>query len=235
MVLADIPGLIEGASEGKGLGDEFLRHISRNSVLLHVLDANSEDMARDYQIVQKELKAYQKDLYHKKQLVVINKVDEEDPELGELLKADLISKTKLKAKEVLVISAYQHRGLIELKDRLWQLVEQNKTPIEANKTEVVVFQPDLEEDSRYFEIVELESMQNEDGENQRRFQIHGKRINQIAIMTDFFNEEAVDRLWDVFQKIGLWKALEKKGASIGDRIGFARFDYWTPYREFFKL
>ena len=124
-VIADIPGIIEGASQGKGLGLRFLRHIERNSVLLFLLPADSEDIAADYTILANELVAFNPELAEKTRLLAVTKIDlVDDSEL------DRIRKKLPKNVPAVFISSVQQRGLVELKDLLWQTINQ---PIVANE------------------------------------------------------------------------------------------------------
>lgn len=110
IVLADIPGLIEGASIGKGLGDKFLRHIERTKIVIHIIDANSSDPVADYKVIRKELKDFSKELTKKKEIVVLNKIDTlSEDELAEKL-SDL-KKAKIKT---IQISAATHLNTDEL-------------------------------------------------------------------------------------------------------------------------
>ena len=107
IILADIPGLIEGASVGKGLGDKFLRHIERTTILVHVIDANSDDVLRDYKVIRQELKAFSPLLTKKIEIVVLNKADS-------VLEADLKEKMAVLSKarkKPILISAATHKGL----------------------------------------------------------------------------------------------------------------------------
>lgn len=234
LVITDIPGLVEGASEGKGLGDQFLRHISRNAVLVHLIDVNHKDVVGAYLTIQNELQAYSKDLYKKSQIIVLNKVDSDDKDLHEMLIKDFRKEAKIpKNITVLCISALMKTGLQELLGSMVKIFGDYKESLKADVSQVSekkiekVYQPHIEEDSRYFEISE----DSEEKEGGKVFRVTGKRINQIAIMTDFDNEEALDRLWDVFQKIGVWKELEKRAAKESDKITFQRFEKKIPYRE----
>lgn len=116
-VMADIPGIIEGAAEGKGLGHRFLRHIERNSTLLFLIPADSDDLAKEYEILLNELKKHNPELLDKQRLLAISKSDMLDDELKEEL-----------AKEVpegvpyLFISSVAQMGLTELKDELWKML-----------------------------------------------------------------------------------------------------------------
>jgi GTPase len=116
-VMADIPGIIEGASEGKGLGLRFLRHIERNAVLLFLVPATSDDVAADYAILTRELEAFNPELADKKRLLAITKTDLADAEAMGRIKTMLPENVS-----VVFISSVQQRGLAELKDKLWQLL-----------------------------------------------------------------------------------------------------------------
>lgn len=116
-VVADIPGIIEGASEGKGLGLRFLRHIERNAVLLFIIPIDSEDIKKEYQILLNELKQYNSELLDKKRIIAISKCD--------LIPADELEKVKKKLKfdiPVTFISAHTQMGITQLKDELWKLL-----------------------------------------------------------------------------------------------------------------
>lgn len=116
-VMADIPGIIEGAAEGKGLGHRFLRHIERNSTLLFLIPADSDDIKKEYQILLNELKKHNPELLDKKRLLAISKSDMLDEELKEEIEKEL-------PKEVpyLFISSVAQKGLTELKDKLWEML-----------------------------------------------------------------------------------------------------------------
>lgn len=113
-VVADIPGLIEGAAEGKGLGVRFLRHIERNSMLLFVIAADSNDIRKDYEILLKELQKYNPELLDKKRLLAISKADFLDEELKEEIKKELPENITS-----VFISSHRAEGLQELKDLIW--------------------------------------------------------------------------------------------------------------------
>ena len=121
-VMADIPGIIEGAAEGKGLGHYFLRHIERNAVLLFLVPADSSDIAKEYQILMNELRKYNPELLDKKHLLAISKADMLDEELMEEMDQEL--KQRLKDVPYLFISSVSQYGLQALKDRLWLLLNE---------------------------------------------------------------------------------------------------------------
>ena len=120
-VMADIPGIIKGASEGKGLGYRFLRHIERNSVLLFMIPADCDHIASEYEILKNELEAYNPELTHKDSVLVISKSDMLDDELKQEL--DLELKEELEGVPYLYISSVAQTGLLELKDEIWKLIE----------------------------------------------------------------------------------------------------------------
>jgi GTP-binding protein len=122
-VMADIPGIIEGAAEGKGLGVRFLRHIERNSILLFLIPADSNDIVADYKILLNELEEYNPELLHKKRMLGISKADMLDEELFDALKKDVDKKFAKKFKIPYVIfSSHSGKNLQPLKDELWKLM-----------------------------------------------------------------------------------------------------------------
>jgi len=119
-VIADIPGIIEGAAEGKGLGHRFLRHIERNSTLLFLVPADAKDIKKEYDILVDELKRYNPELLDKERLIAISKSDMLDEELKHELNNEL--KNSLKNTPYVFISSVAQQGLQELKDKLWQML-----------------------------------------------------------------------------------------------------------------
>jgi len=116
-VMADIPGIIEGAAEGKGLGHYFLRHIERNSILLFLVPADAEDIARQYEVLLDELRRYNPEMLDKERLVAISKCDMLDDELKTELKIEL---DKVLPLDYVFISSVAQQGITELKDKLWR-------------------------------------------------------------------------------------------------------------------
>ncbi len=119
-VMADIPGIIEGAAEGKGLGHYFLRHIERNSILLFLIPADSKDIGKEYEILLDELRRYNPELLDKERLIAISKSDMLDEELQNEMK--IILDAEFKNNAYMFISSVAEQGLEELKDRLWALL-----------------------------------------------------------------------------------------------------------------
>ena len=121
-VMADIPGIIEGAAEGKGLGHYFLRHIERNATLLFLIPADSKDISQEYQILLDELRRYNPELLDKQRLVAISKADMLDEELQEEM--DALLKEDFKDVEYIFISSVAQKGIQELKDKLWSILNE---------------------------------------------------------------------------------------------------------------
>jgi GTP-binding protein len=123
-VMADIPGIIEGAAEGKGLGHYFLRHIERNSTLLFLIPADADDIKKQYDILLDELRRYNPEMLDKDRLIAISKCDMLDDELQAEMKQELDK--DFKDISYLFFSAVAQKGLIELKDRLWEMLNNSK-------------------------------------------------------------------------------------------------------------
>lgn len=119
-VMADIPGIIEGAAEGKGLGHHFLRHIERNSTLLFLIPADSNDISQEYEILLNELRKYNPELLDKERLITISKSDMLDDELMDEMRSEL--EKDLKGVPFMFISSVAQLGIVELKDRLWKML-----------------------------------------------------------------------------------------------------------------
>lgn len=124
-VMADIPGIIEGAAEGKGLGHYFLRHIERNATLLFLIPADSKDIGKEYQILVDELRRYNPEMLDKERLIAISKSDMLDDELMEEMSAEL--DMDLKGTPYLFISSVAQQGITELKDQLWKMLNSDNS------------------------------------------------------------------------------------------------------------
>ena len=200
-VMADIPGLIEGASQGKGLGHEFLRHIERTRVLIHLLDGLSADPLADFDVINGELAAFGHGLAEKPQLAVLNKLDVPEvrqrwPELRAALKA--------RGHSVLAISALAREGTRDLLYRAAQLLAE--LPEVALARELPVFRPP--EDEEAF-TVEWEL----DG-----WRVRGIRVERLAARTVWNLDEAVRRFQRTLDRIGVSLALEEAGVQLGDTV-----------------
>lgn len=217
--IADVPGLIEGASEGKGLGLDFLRHVERCSALLHVLDCGTLEPGRDplsdLEVIRNELAAYpvpegQISLLDRPQLVALNKIDV--PEAREL--ADFV-RPELEAQgyRVFEISAVSHEGLRQLSFALGGLVDEARIKAEAAAEALprIVLRPKAVNDSG-FRVV------TEGGTYGTIYRVLGEKPERWVEQTDFTNDEAVGYLADRLQKIGIEDALVKAGAVAGSTV-----------------
>ena len=205
-LVADIPGLIEGASEGKGLGDEFLRHIERTAILFHLVDVSNEDVVAAYRTIQGELKSYEVDLTQKDQLVVLTK--------SEAVTADVLAEReaalhKASKQPIYVISAQAHRGLDELLRAALPYVKAARDAAEAERLASVpiVDASDLEEPWGVAA-----------GETPGSWVVTGTRIEGFARRTNFDQHDAVMRLRDIIKRVGIGKELTLMGAVPGDHV-----------------
>ncbi|MCC7289149.1 GTPase ObgE [bacterium] len=205
LVLADIPGLIEGAAEGKGLGDEFLRHVERNRVLLHLIDASSEDVANSYRVIMGELKNYQVDLSDRPQVVALSKVELVEPAELKQKVAQLAKAAKLKQKDIICFSAQTHHNLDQLKNRLLLVASQSQQEVHIEDEMPVI---SLKADDDFWEVSKVD-----DG-----YRVDGVAIERFAARTNFDQPQAVLRLRDILIKRGVGYELERQGASYGDIV-----------------
>ncbi|HXE10428.1 MAG TPA: GTPase ObgE [Verrucomicrobiae bacterium] len=222
VLLADIPGLIEGASAGKGLGHDFLRHVERTAVILHLIDAYTEDVADAYRTVRDELKAYRSELGKRPQIIVLSKVEGLDEEIVADLAAQL-KKAAPKGTPVLAVSSFSGQGLRELLFTLKDAV----TTARTKAAKAAAKQPDtavpvltLSDTSDSWRVVR----------KGKHFVVTGQRIEQFARRTDFGNDEAVQRLRHIMGKMGILHELRRRGVEAGQsiRIGSSEndgFDY----------
>lgn len=220
-VVADIPGLIEGAHEGKGLGDEFLRHISRTRILVHLLDAGSNSIVRDYETIMNELRAYDEKLASEEQIVVINKTDLIDQETLQFLIDELETAHTSLSGKIRVISAVTGKGIPDLVFALWKRHSslkrsENRKQKSQKQESVKIFRPHLT-DSHYIEVKLLKKKKD----RTQVWQVKGTRIEQLVTMTDLGNDSAMARVYDVMRKMGITKALFAAGAREGDDLKIA--------------
>lgn len=218
-VIADVPGLIEGASQGKGLGLEFLRHVERCSALLHVIDCATMDPGRDpltdldkilHELDEYEVPEGQTPLTQRPQLIALNKVDVPDArELAEFVKAELEGR----GYRVYLVSAASHEGLRELNFALASVVKEERANREALapvRTRITLMQQRRDEGK--FEITK------EFDHEGHFFRITGAKPERWVAQTQFGNDEAVGYLGDRLNKIGIEDALIKAGAIAGDMV-----------------
>jgi GTP-binding protein len=212
LTLADIPGLIEGAHAGVGLGHEFLRHISRTKVLLHLVDGGTPDPVSAYRAVGAELALFDEALARKPQVVAINKIDE--PAVRANLPALRTAFTALGI-DPMPVSANTGEGVDKVLERIVALLDElaaAEPAEEATAEEPVVLRPLPERESF---VVEREA---------GAFRVIGRRIERIVAMTDFENVEGAAHLQHQLKKLGVTAALEKAGVKTGDLVRIGKIE-----------
>ncbi len=221
ILIADIPGIIEGASDGKGLGGQFLRHVERTAVLLHMIDAYSDDPAKDYLTIRQELKNYSTEMVNRPEIVALTKTEGLDDEII-AMQATAIQSV---APDVLVttISSQTGEGVKELLRLLRREVEAYR------KAEIELLKEDAEDVG--LPVIGLSEEQLADAwlvkKEDEAFRVTGEKIEKFARRTDFENYEGVNRLRDIMRKLGIGHELSRQGA-VGDsliRIGDNEFTF----------
>ncbi|HBX74710.1 MAG: GTPase ObgE [Acidaminococcaceae bacterium] len=203
-VLADIPGLIEGAAEGVGLGHDFLRHIERTKVLLHVVDVSGcegRDPIEDFEKINHELEAYSAKLARRKQLVVANKMDLPDSADNFVILKEYVEE---KGYEIMPVSAATGDGLQEL---MWKAYEMAGQYVAEPEEEIGVIE---EGDPDSFEIIR--------GAEDADFEVKGKNIERLVAMTNFDNEEALYRFQLIWKRLKIEEALLEAGIQEGQTV-----------------
>ncbi|KAI4453649.1 developmentally regulated gtp-binding protein-related [Holotrichia oblita] len=208
-ILADLPGLVEGASSGKGLGLEFLRHIERCLVLIHVLDSSSEDdLIADFRMIEEELKIYNLELLKRPRIIVLNKIDLLDNDKNiEKFKKSLGS-------EFIIIptSAYTKVGLDELLNVTYEkLINAPKFPIGITKEQTVY---DLDVEEKDFTITHPSS---------DKWVVSGGRLEKIFQKINLSSDQGVNFLMMIVKDMGIEKELIKQGIKDGDEVQIVSF------------
>ncbi|MDX2548488.1 GTPase ObgE [Streptomyces sp. WI04-05B] len=221
--IADVPGLIPGASQGKGLGLEFLRHVERCSVLVHVLDTatleSERDPVSDLDMIEEELKQYG-GLGDRPRIVVLNKIDVPDGlDLAEMVRPEL----EARGYRVYEVSAVAHIGLKELSFALAEVVGQARAAKPKEEETRIVIRPKAVDDAGFTVV------QEEDG----LFRVRGEKPERWVRQTDFNNDEAVGYLADRLNRLGVEDKLMKAGARAGDGVAIGPEDNavvfdWEP-------
>lgn len=229
-VIADVPGLIEGAHEGRGLGHEFLRHIERTALIVHVVDLTGDwegrDPLNDYEIIKNELALYKDELANRPRMIVANKIDscwdeELIKKLEERVKADSIAAAGGDEwadspfdPKLYKISALTGEGVDSLKAAIATKVHALREEAKAAAAATAVSYDQIWEYKREkadarFKVVKLE---------RGVFRVIGGKIERIIVQTDWNNEEAITYLQHRLKRLGVDKALERAGAVDGDEI-----------------
>lgn len=210
-VVADIPGLIEGASEGIGLGHEFLRHVERCRFLVHIVDLTQENPINNFNIINQELKKHSQRLANLYQIVALNKIDVIDEQLAQNYKKEF---SKI-SDNVFLISAATRKNINELVTFISQ--KTNEIP----KPEIIVDVVDedfdaYDNDDSNFEVYK---------ENKDTYRVQGGKIIRIANVTDAKNAEQIYRFQNILTAMGVFEALEQAGAKDGDTIKISHLEF----------
>lgn len=225
--VADVPGLIEGASDGRGLGHQFLRHVERSSALAHIIDCATLEPGRDpisdFKVIRGELENYEVDptagvtvpLNERPQIIVLNKIDvPEARELAEFVRPEF----EEMGFKVFEISTASHEGLRPLTFAMAQLVEEDRARLkteEKNRTEESsAIRPKGFRSKKQKEFV----IRREERNLEPLFRVIGEKPEKWIMQTDFNNDEAVGYLADRFAKLGIEDELFKQGARAGDAV-----------------
>ena len=211
LVLADIPGLIEGAHLGVGLGHEFLRHIQRTSVLIHILDGMAEDPLLDYAQINSELALFDPQLESKPQIVVVNKIDL--PEVRDRwpeIKSQLINKAAGISFEPMAISALARTNLRDLLYKTAQILAEQPPPLEIQ--ELPVYR--LDSDPQEYNILK----------DEKGWRVIGDAIERAAAMTYWEYDQSVRRFQRILQSLGIEDELRSLGAKEGDTVFIGEYE-----------
>lgn len=206
--IADVPGLIPGASQGKGLGLEFLRHVERCSVLVHVLDTatleSDRDPVSDLDIIEEELRQYG-GLEDRPRIVALNKVDIPDgQDLADMIRPDL----EARGYQVFEVSAIAHKGLKELSFALAGIIAKARAAKPQEEATRIVIRPKAVDDAGFTVTAEGEDL----------YRVRGEKPERWVRQTDFNNDEAVGYLADRLNRLGVEDELVKAGARAGDGV-----------------
>ena len=201
-VMADLPGLIEGAHEGVGLGHQFLRHVERTRVLVHVLDASADDPLADYATIRNEIALYDPALAERPEIVALNKVD-----LPTARDQAQTLKSRFEGRQVVEISGATTEGTRELVQLLQRMLNEAKSSSEAR------------EESKQLPVLRPKGRDRlEVGQEDGVFVIHGEKAEQDALKLGEGGIEALDELQERLRRQGLERVLRRAGARPGDRL-----------------
>jgi GTP-binding protein len=202
LVMADIPGLIEGAHTGAGLGHQFLRHIERSRLLVHLLNGAAPDPLADFDRINQELRLFSPRLAEKPQLIVLNKIDLPDAQAHW---PAVQARARELGQEALQISAVTGQGVPVLVAKLFAVLDElPREPL--FEEEVPVFT--LDQDENFFEVEKLPN----------GWRVTGPKIEQLAAQTYWNLDEAVVRTYHILEKMGVHDALREAGVELGDTV-----------------
>ncbi len=216
LLIADIPGLIEGASEGKGLGHAFLRHVERTAVLLHLIDVYTDDIAGAYTTIRRELAQHSPELATRHEIVALTKCEGVDTDILQM-QIDALTPVVESPNDIFTISSSAHQGVVELLRALrTKADEAHETLLEEQSDDgLPVITLDQRDQDAAWQVERLDGV----------FVVSGMKIEKFARRTNFANYEGVNRLRDIMKKTGILHELKRQGAQ-GDsliRIGDNEF------------
>ena len=222
ILIADIPGLIEGASEGKGLGDQFLRHVERTAVLLHMIDVYSDDPAEKYQAIRRELEKYSESLAERPEIIALTKCEGLDDEII-AMQSTALQKVANGA-PVVAISSQTHDGVTELlrmlRDEVAGYREREAEIVDEKEEDLPTISLDDQVISDAWSVrrvSDTESNETDDEDEKIEFIVTGAKIEKFARRTNFDQFESVNRLRDIMRKMGITHELLRQGA-IGESL-----------------
>lgn len=225
-VVADIPGLIEGAHRGKGLGHTFLRHISRTEILVHLIDP-TRHQPQDYEIINTELALFDEKLSKKPQIVCVSKADALPSEELQGFCKELTKKYPQLKKQLLIISSATGEGIpilvFELFKKVQELRQQRSLQSQDTKKSTStfkIFRPGQER-KKWEVVLRRTKKEAATGAVRRIFDVTGSRIEQVVKMTDIANPEGLERIYHFLRKMGIQDQLRKLGGQPGDTIRIA--------------
>ncbi len=210
LLIADIPGLIEGAAAGKGLGDEFLRHVERTSVLLHLIDVYSNDVVSDYQTIRSELAEYSQSLADRPEIIALTKTEGLDQDIVKMQVDSL--KSVVGGSRIFTISSSAHLGITEVLRQLKKMVDARSAQEESS---------DEASAPTDLPIITIDDRAADDDwrveKSGDKYLVTGTKIEKFARRTNFEQFQSVNRLRDIMRKMGIHHELVRQGA-VGDSL-----------------
>jgi GTP-binding protein len=211
LLIADVPGLIEGASGGKGLGIDFLRHVERTKVLVHLIDIYNEDVASVYKTIQAELKGYEVDLTERPQVVVLNKIDGFDDEQIQAKMKEL-KRVIPKGTQLFAISASSGLNVKPMFFEIKKIVDVQQAAQKEIDDQEVIPTLRLPENMNSWTIEKVEN----------HFVVTGRKIERFAERTDFDSNHGVERLRDIMGKMGIMHQLRRMDVAPEQKISIGK-------------
>ncbi len=217
LLIADIPGLIEGASEGKGLGDGFLRHIERTAVILHLIDAYQNDPDKAYQTIRAELANYSPKISELPEIVALTKIEGLDPDVL-LMQLETLQSVVPAETPLMAISSSTHQNIKEVLRELVSMVEKKRAAA-----------ADVEEEDEGIPVIGLTDKDAEDAWRVEKkddiYEVEGFKIEKFARRTDKDNVHSINRLRDIMRKIGIVHELMRQGAKGDSTIVIGELEF----------